>query len=116
MKRKVLFIINPVSGGKKKDNVPQLIQKYIDVDLFEPAIVFTAGTMHASELAQNAIGKYDYVIAVGGDGTVNEIASSIVGTDVGIGILPFGSGNGLASRFSESVLFGPSERQPNKGV
>lgn len=96
MKRKVLFIINPVSGGKRKDEVPDLIQKNLDINIFEPTIVFTTGAMHASELAQNAVGNFEYVIAVGGDGTVNEIASSIVGTDTALGILPFGSGNGLA--------------------
>jgi diacylglycerol kinase (ATP) len=96
LKRKVLFIINPVSGGKRKDEVPDLIQKNLDINIFDPTIVFTTGAMHASELAQNAVGNYEYVIAVGGDGTVNEIASSIVGTDTALGILPFGSGNGLA--------------------
>ncbi len=96
MKRKALFIINPVSGGKKKDKVPELIQKNLDISLFDPTIVFTNNAMHASELALEAVGKYDYVVAVGGDGTVNEIASSIVGTDTALGIIPFGSGNGLA--------------------
>lgn len=96
MKRKALFIINPVSGGKKKDNVPQLVQESLDADLFEPTVVFTTGVMHASKLAADAVGHYNYVIAVGGDGTVNEIASSIVGTDTALGIIPFGSGNGLA--------------------
>ncbi|MDB5134784.1 MAG: diacylglycerol kinase family lipid kinase [Mucilaginibacter sp.] len=96
MKRKALFIINPVSGGKKKDKVPELIQNNLDINLFEPTVVFTTGVLHASELAKDAIGKYDYVIAVGGDGTVNEIASSIVGTNTVLGVLPFGSGNGLA--------------------
>ncbi len=96
MKRKVLFIINPVSGGKKKDQVPDLIHESLDTNLFELTIVFTTGAMHASELAADAVGKYNYVIAVGGDGTVNEIASSIVGTDTALGIIPFGSGNGLA--------------------
>lgn len=76
--------------------MPDLIQKNLDINIFEPTIVFTTGAMHASELAQNAVGNYEYVVAVGGDGTVNEIASSIVGTDTALGILPFGSGNGLA--------------------
>lgn len=91
-----MFIINPVSGGKRKDQVPDLIQKNLDTSLFEPTIVFTEGAMHASDLARGAVGRYQYVIAVGGDGTVNEIASAIVGTDTALGILPFGSGNGLA--------------------
>jgi YegS/Rv2252/BmrU family lipid kinase len=96
LRRKALFIINPVSGGKKKDQVPGLIQNNLDSSIFEPTIVFTNGALHASRLASDAIGKYQYVIAVGGDGTVNEIASSIVGTEVAMGIIPFGSGNGLA--------------------
>jgi YegS/Rv2252/BmrU family lipid kinase len=98
LKRKALFIINPISGGKKKSKVPELIQKNLDTSLIEPTIVFTERPRHGHELAKDAIGKYDYVIAVGGDGTINEIASSIVGTDTALGILPFGSGNGL-SRF-----------------
>jgi diacylglycerol kinase (ATP) len=96
LKRKALFIINPVSGGKKKDNVPELIQKNLDTSLFDPTIVFTDSAMHGTELAKDAVGQYEYIIAVGGDGTVNEIGSSVVGTDTVLGIIPFGSGNGLA--------------------
>lgn len=96
MKRKALFIINPVSGGKKKDDVPDLIQKNLDTNLFDPAIVFTDSAMHGSQLAADAVDQYEYIIAVGGDGTVNEIASSIAGTNTILGIIPFGSGNGLA--------------------
>ncbi|MBS1525653.1 MAG: diacylglycerol kinase family lipid kinase [Bacteroidetes bacterium] len=98
MKSKALFIINPVSGGRNKDNVPELIEKNLDPHLFEPTIVFTNRAYHATKLAKNGIGQYDYIIAVGGDGTVNEIASAVVGTDAVMGIIPFGSGNGL-SRF-----------------
>jgi diacylglycerol kinase (ATP) len=98
LKRKALFIVNPVSGGKKKDEVPQLIQKHLDADKFEAAIVFSTGVAHARQLAKESIGLYDLVIAVGGDGTVNEIASALVGSDTLLGIIPCGSGNGL-SRF-----------------
>ena len=96
MKRKALFIINPISGGKKKDQVPALIKKILDHTQFEATIVYTERAMHSSDLAKEAVGEYDYVIAVGGDGTVNEIASAIVGTNIALGIIPFGSGNGLA--------------------
>ncbi|MDB5118486.1 MAG: diacylglycerol kinase [Mucilaginibacter sp.] len=95
MKRKALFIINPISGGKRKDGVPQLIDKYLDG---EATIVFTHGVSHASEVAAEAIDKYDLVVAVGGDGTVNEIASALVGSNAVLGVVPCGSGNGL-SRF-----------------
>jgi diacylglycerol kinase (ATP) len=77
LKRKALFIINPVSGGKKKDGVPELIQKYVDSTIFEYDIEFTTGIFHAHDLAKAAVGEYDIVVAVGGDGTVNEVASGI---------------------------------------
>ena len=96
MKRKALFIINPISGGRTKERVPALIKKILDHTQFEATIVYTEWAMHGSDLAKDAVGVYDYVIAVGGDGTVNEIASAIVGTDLALGIIPFGSGNGLA--------------------
>jgi diacylglycerol kinase (ATP) len=98
LKRKALFIINPVSGGKKKDGVPELVEKYLDPAVFEYDIEFTTGIFHAHDLAKAAVGDYDVVVAVGGDGTVNEIASAIAETDTVLGVIPYGSGNGL-SRF-----------------
>ncbi|MDB5018162.1 MAG: diacylglycerol kinase [Mucilaginibacter sp.] len=98
MKRKALFIINPISGGKKKEGVPELIDKHLDADAFTAVIVFSDGVAHASQIAKEALNKFDLIVAVGGDGTVNEVASAIVGTDTPLGIIPFGSGNGL-SRF-----------------
>ena len=98
MKRKALFIINPISGGKKKEGVPELIDKYLDAEAYTAAIVFSDGVAHARQIAKEALNKFDLIVAVGGDGTVNEVASAIVGTDTPLGIIPFGSGNGL-SRF-----------------
>ncbi|HEY4197536.1 MAG TPA: diacylglycerol kinase family protein [Mucilaginibacter sp.] len=98
MERKALFIINPIAGGKKKDDVPELIEKHLDTKLLKPVIVFSDGVAHATQIAKEAAGKFGTVVAVGGDGTVNEIASAIVGSDTALGIVPFGSGNGL-SRF-----------------
>lgn len=98
MKRKALFIINPISGGKEKDGVPELIEKHLDADAFAPVIVYSDGVSHARQIAKEAVNQFDLIVAVGGDGTVNEVASAIVGTDTPLGIIPFGSGNGL-SRF-----------------
>ena len=98
MKRKALFIINPVSGGKKKDDVPDLIQKYVDSTIFDYDTAFSTGISHARDIAKEAAGKYDIIAAVGGDGTVNEVASAIAGTNSVLAIIPYGSGNGL-SRF-----------------
>lgn len=96
MKRKALFIINPISGGKKKDGVPDLIDQNIDKAVFDYTIVFSDGISHARIIALEAVDKYDIIVAVGGDGTVNEIASAIVGSNTALAIIPYGSGNGLA--------------------
>ncbi len=61
-------------------------------------IVFSDGVSHARQIAKEAVNKFHLVVAVGGDGTVNEVASAIVGSDAIFGIVPYGSGNGL-SRF-----------------
>jgi diacylglycerol kinase (ATP) len=98
LKRKALFVINPVAGGKSKEHVPQLIKQYLNKDAIEPTIVFTEEAGHAHWLAKEASANYHNIIAVGGDGTVNEVASAVVGSPAALGILPFGSGNGL-SRF-----------------
>ncbi|MCJ8210783.1 diacylglycerol kinase family lipid kinase [Mucilaginibacter sp. RS28] len=98
MKKKALFIINPISGGKTKDKVPELIKRFLDPEIFTYHIEFTRAHGQAHELASKAVGVYDLVVAVGGDGTVNEIASALAGTAAVFAILPYGSGNGL-SRF-----------------
>jgi diacylglycerol kinase (ATP) len=98
LKKKTLFIINPISGGKKKDGVPELIEKYFDGGENNTSIVFSDGVNHARLIAKEAVGKFDLIVAVGGDGTVNEVASALTGTNATLGIIPYGSGNGL-SRF-----------------
>jgi len=98
LKGKALFIINPISGGKKKDGVPDLIEKHLDSRSLQPVIVFTDSVSHGRQIALDAVNKFEVVVAVGGDGTVNEVASAIAGTNTHLGIVPFGSGNGL-SRF-----------------
>lgn len=96
MKKKVLFIVNPVSGGKKKDAVPGLIDKYLNKELFDYEIAYSTIDNPIRNIAQNAMAAFDILVAVGGDGTVNETASAIAGTTKTLGIVPFGSGNGLA--------------------
>src|SRR5690606_19611845 len=96
-KSNIIFIINPISGGKKKSNLPSLIDKYLDKDKYEPIYAFTAYPGHASELAEEAEKEnYDIIVAVGGDGTINEVASKLVHSEKVLAIIPFGSGNGLA--------------------
>lgn len=96
-KKSIVFIINPISGTGSKEAVPQLIDKYISKDLYEVSVVFTEYAGHARELAHDyATNGAFIVVAVGGDGTVNEVASGIANTETALGIIPCGSGNGLA--------------------
>jgi diacylglycerol kinase family enzyme len=97
LKRKILFVINPISGGKAKYNFPEKIDKYLDKSKFEYECVFTEYHGHGSVLAAEAIKNgADILVAVGGDGTINEVAGEVDGTDKLMGIIPLGSGNGLA--------------------
>lgn len=74
-----------------------MIPEYMDKDRFGYTILYTSHKGHAAEISKLAIDKHvDVVVAVGGDGTVNEVAKSLVHTDTALGIIPCGSGNGLA--------------------
>jgi YegS/Rv2252/BmrU family lipid kinase len=96
-RKKLLFVINPRSGVLKKHDVPELIKTNINSSQFSYTIQYTEFAGHAKSIAATAILEgYSAVIAVGGDGSINEIASQLVGTEVALGILPMGSGNGLA--------------------
>lgn len=69
----------------------------MDHSLYSAEIVYTEYAGHAAELSQRAVDDgFDVVAAVGGDGTINEVARALVGTDVAMAVVPFGSGNGLA--------------------
>jgi YegS/Rv2252/BmrU family lipid kinase len=94
---KVGFIINPLSGKRSKNAVPGLIKNYLDTKRYMPVIEYTQKPGHATQLTQEMV-KNDipFVIAVGGDGTVNEVGKGLIHTDSALGIIPFGSGNGLA--------------------
>ena len=96
-KSNIIFIINPISGGKKKSDLPTLIDQFLDKEKYAPIYAFTEYVGHASELAEEAEKKnYDMIVAVGGDGTINEVASKLVHSNKTLAIIPFGSGNGLA--------------------
>jgi diacylglycerol kinase (ATP) len=95
--KRIRFIINPRSGVIGKHRVPEMIDQFLDQQRFEHEILFTTAPKHATELSRQAAGKsYDLVIAVGGDGSVNEVAKGLLGTNTALGILPMGSGNGMA--------------------
>lgn len=97
MKKKAVFIINLISGTSDKAAIPGLIDQYLDKTKFEYEIAVTQYAGHASEIAAKAKDDgVDVVVAIGGDGTVNEVARAIVHSSTALGIIPCGSGNGLA--------------------
>ncbi len=96
-KQRIIFIVNPISGTQSKDTIVELIKKRIDKDKYDFDIIPTRFAGHAVELTATAAAEgAAVVVAIGGDGTVNEVARSLVHTDTALGIIPCGSGNGLA--------------------
>ena len=95
--QQILFIINPISGGKNKEMIPSQIENYYKGRTqAEIKIVFTKHKNHAYKIAKEALSYFSIIVAVGGDGTINEIGKALVNTNVSLGIIPLGSGNGLA--------------------
>jgi len=94
---KIVFIVNPISGTTGKQHILDLIPEYLDNSRFDWTIRWTEHKGHAAEFTDEATREgVDVVVAVGGDGTVNEVARRLVHTNTALGIIPCGSGNGLA--------------------
>lgn len=92
------FIVNPISGKGTHSLTEAYIKSFFPEDEFRIEVDTTQHKGHAVALAKKAVMlNADYVVACGGDGTINEVASCIVNTDTKLGIIPVGSGNGLAS-------------------
>lgn len=93
----ILFIINPISGIGRQKTIEKNVEKYLDKSIFSPSFAYTQHPKHGTEIAFNAVKQnYEFIVAVGGDGSVNEIGKSLINTNSTLGIIPTGSGNGLA--------------------
>ncbi len=96
-KKKISFIVNPKSGTQSKEHILHLLDEKLDRMKFHSEIVYTEYAGHAIEIAAQKAKENEFaVVAIGGDGTINEIARSLVHTKTALGIIPCGSGNGLA--------------------
>jgi len=116
-RRHILVIINPISGTGKKERIPRLIDTVVDHDRNDVSIIMTEYPGHAHELAKMAVeNHFDIVVAVGGDGTVNEVGSALCGTDTAMAIVPTGSGNGLARHLRISMNASRALQVLNDGV
>jgi diacylglycerol kinase (ATP) len=99
VKRKITFVVNPASGTNRSrsQEIPELIGKHLDQSAFEWNIVTNSEVGKGISLSKEAAEHgSEIVVAVGGDGTVNEVARGLSGTNTILGIIPAGSGNGLA--------------------
>ena len=107
MMTEVCFIVNPISGGKDKKRVVAAIEKHLDGSLYHPEFLFTEKAGDAETWAREC--EAELVVAVGGDGTVSEVARGLVHSDKCLGVIPCGSGDGLALHLGIS-------RQPARAV
>jgi YegS/Rv2252/BmrU family lipid kinase len=96
-KTKILFIINPKSGVMEKSTLVDVITTYLDTSKYEPSFEWTKYSGHGFKLARQAAENHiPIVVSVGGDGSVHNVASALVGSQTAMGIIPIGSGNGMA--------------------
>ncbi|MDR1416465.1 MAG: YegS/Rv2252/BmrU family lipid kinase [Prevotellaceae bacterium] len=94
----IAFILNPTSGARRRRDLPLLIRRFFSYSKgFRVAFYRTKFAGDATVMAKKFVSEnYDIVVAVGGDGTVNEVAQALINTNTALGIVPVGSGNGLA--------------------
>lgn len=112
----IRFIINPTSGPKSKVDVAARIKLHLDHSRYDHDIVYTDYAGHAPELAREAAaGGCAVVVAVGGDGTMNEVARGLLHTETALGIIPRGSGNGLARHLQVPLSVDGAIRFLNQG-
>jgi len=123
---KYLFILNPKSGPKKRaEELIHRIDKIFSTSGHEYEFAFTTGPGDATQIARKGVAeRFDLITAVGGDGTVNEVASGLINTNVILGIIPLGSGNGIARSLNIPVnikksirlLLNPGSRKIDTGL
>ena len=103
--KRIAFIVNPISGGRKKRTLPLLIREFFSrASGYEVALYRTKCAGDAAVAAKKFADEgYNIVVATGGDGTVNEVARGLVGSPAALGVVPFGSGNGFARHLGISL-------------
>lgn len=104
MKTKIRIIVNPISGSGRRKRAIRMVNEYLDKEKFEFEIVETQRHRHAIELTKQAIADgCKAVVIAGGDGSINQVGAALAGTQVALGIIPAGSGNGLARSLNISL-------------
>ncbi|MDR1055438.1 MAG: YegS/Rv2252/BmrU family lipid kinase [Prevotellaceae bacterium] len=115
-KQKLAYIVNPISGTADKYAIVNCIEQTINKSAVDLTIHYTTAAGNATEMAAYfASQNFDKVIAVGGDGTINEVAKGLIHTDTIMGIIPVGSGNGLARHLKIPLHYKQAIDVVNKG-
>ncbi len=116
MKKHIRFIANPFSGTSRNADLNKKINRYLDLGKYSYDLIFTEYAGHAIELAKIAVEEnVNIVVAVGGDGSINEVAHALINTDKVLGILPGGSGNGFAMHLGIGRSIDKAFRYLNEG-
>lgn len=96
-RQKIRFIINPIPVKSHRNDLPEQIERVLDPERYEYEVRVSEYAGHAKLLAREALDAgFDIIAAAGGDGTVNEVGTQLIGTDIPLAVIPCGSGNGLA--------------------
>ncbi len=99
--KKVHFIVNPKAGKGRSKITEEYLLKFFNKDNYKIEVKYSNYKGHAKFLTEESVvEKADIIVACGGDGTINEVASAIVNSHIILGIVPIGSGNGLASNLN----------------
>jgi YegS/Rv2252/BmrU family lipid kinase len=116
-KKRIVFIVNPLAGIGRYKKVVRLVKKRLDLSKYSYELILTQyrghGHVLATQITEN--NQADIIVAVGGDGTINEIARALVGKNVALGCIPTGSGNGLAHHLKIPSLIVRAIKVINKG-
>ncbi len=115
MSRRILFIVNPNAGKKISGKLIETIKQEFPVDIYNEIAIWK-DREHFHEIIETLkSGNYTDAVAVGGDGTVNQVAKTILNTGITLGIVPAGSGNGLARSLGLSMRPEEAIKQIAKG-
>lgn len=96
-KKRILFIVNNLSGTVSQYNIPKCIDMFLDTDKFDPSLLFIDAQM-TEELYETKLNTpWDMIVSVGGDGTLLELGQRLIDRNIPIAMVPVGSGNGIAT-------------------
>jgi diacylglycerol kinase (ATP) len=96
-KKKILFIVNNLSGTVSQYNIPKCIDMFLDTDTYEANMLFIDAQMTEELYDAKLNGEWDMIVSVGGDGTLLELGQRLIDRNIPIAIVPVGSGNGIAT-------------------